>query len=52
MKEKKKPTRKTVLKALFLIYALASICLTTLFIDNLLSSDYSAISRYVPMNDA
>lgn len=52
MKTKKKPTRKTVLKALFLIYALASICLTTLFIDNLLSSDYSAISRYVPMNDA
>lgn len=52
MKEKKKPTRKTVLKALFLIYALASICLTTLFIDNLFSSDYSAISRYVPMNDA
>lgn len=52
MKEKKKPTRKTVLKALFLIYALASICLTTRFIDNLFSSDYSAISRYVPMNDA
>lgn len=52
MKEKKKPTRKTVLKALFLIYALASICLTTLFIDNLFSSDYSAISRYVPMKDA
>lgn len=52
MKEKKKPTRKAVLKALFLIYALASICLTTLFIDNLFSSDYSAISRYVPMNDA
>lgn len=52
MKEKKKPTCKTVLKTLFLIYALASICLTTLFIDNLLSSDYSTISRYVPMNDA
>lgn len=52
MKEKKKPTCKTVLKTLFLIYALASICLTTLFIDNLLSSNYSTISRYVPMNDA
>lgn len=47
----KKPTRKTVLKTLLIVYALISICLTTLFIDGLLSRDYSAISKYVTLND-
>lgn len=52
MKKMKKPSRKTVLKALFIVYALLSICFTTLFIDNMFSSDYSAISKYVTLNDA
>ena len=47
----KKPTRKTVLKTLLIVYALVSICFTTLFIDGLLSRDYSAISKYVTLND-
>lgn len=52
MKRMKKLSRKTVLKALFIVYALLSICLTTLFVDNMFSSDYSAISKYVTLNDA
>lgn len=52
MKKIKKPSRKIVLKALFIVYALLSICLTTLFIDNLFSSDYPAISKYDTLNDA
>lgn len=52
MKRIKKPSRQIVLKALFIIYALLSICFTTLFIDHLFSSDYSAISKYVTLNDA
>lgn len=47
----KKPTRKNVLKTLLIVYALLSICLTMLFIDGLLSRDYSAISKYVTLND-
>lgn len=47
----KKPTFKTVLKTLLIVYALVSICFTTLFIDGLLSRDYSAISKYVTLND-
>ncbi len=47
----KKPTCKTVLKTLLITYALLSICLTTLFIDGLLSRDYSAISKYATLND-
>ena len=45
----KKPTCKTVLKTLLITYALLSICLTTLFIDGLLSRDYSAISKYATL---
>lgn len=52
MKKKIVLTRKNVLKTLFLIYALISVCFTTIFIDNLFSSDYSLISQYVSLNDA
>lgn len=52
MKKKIELTRKNVLKTLLLIYVLISICFTALFIDHLFSSDYSAISRYVTLNDA
>lgn len=47
----KKPPRKTILKTFIIAYVLLSICLTTLFIDGLLSRDYSAISKYVDLND-
>lgn len=52
MKKKIELTRKNVLKILLIIYALFSICFTTLFIDHLFSSDYSAISQYISLNDA
>ncbi len=51
MKEKKKPTRKTVLKVLFIIYALLSIVLTLRFIDGLLARDYAKIAKFIPLND-
>lgn len=52
MKKWKKPTLKIVLKALVIVYALLSICFTTLFIDSMFSSDYAAIAKYVPFDDA
>lgn len=52
MKTRKKPTRKTVIKAALIVYALFSVYFTTRFIDGLLSSEYSAISRYLTLNDA
>lgn len=52
MKKKIELTRKNVVKILLIIYALFSICFTTLFIDHLFSSDYSAISQYISLNDA
>lgn len=52
MKTRKKPTRKTVIKAALIVYALFSVYLTTRFIDGLLSSEYSAVSRYLTLNDA
>lgn len=51
MKKNKKPTGKTILKAFVSVYALVSICCTTLFIDGMFSRDYSSISRYVSLND-
>lgn len=52
MKTRKKTTRKTVIKAALIVYALFSVYFTTRFIDGLLSSEYSAISRYLTLNDA
>lgn len=52
MKEMKKPSRKTVLKTVFILYALLSVYFTTRFIDGMFSSEYSAISRYLTLNDA
>lgn len=51
MKEKKKLTRKTVLKAVFVIYALCSAYFTTRFIDGMFISEYPAISQYLTLND-
>ena len=51
MNEKKKITRKTVWKVFFIVYALISICFTTLFIDGLLSRDYSDISQFETLTD-
>ncbi len=52
MKIRKKPTRKTVIKAALIVYALFSVYFTARFIDGLFSSEYSAISRYLTLNDA
>lgn len=52
MKKIKKPTRKTVLKALFIVYALLSVFFTTRFIDGMFASEYAAISHYLTLNDA
>lgn len=51
MKKIKKPTRKTVLKLLFTIYALFSVYFTTRFIDGMFSSEYADISHYLTLND-
>lgn len=51
MKEKRKPTRKTILKILFSIYAMFSIFFTTAMIDRMFSNDYSAVSQCVTLND-
>lgn len=51
MKIRKKLTRKNVLKTAFIIYALLSVYFTTRFIDNMLSSEYSAISHYISLDD-
>lgn len=51
MQEKKKFSRKTVLKLLFIIYACISICFTTAAIDRMFSNDYAAISECVTLND-
>lgn len=51
MKEKKKLTRKTVLKLVFVVYALLSLYFTTRFIDGMFSRDYDAISKFLPLND-
>ena len=51
MKEKQKLTRKTVLKLVFVVYALLSLYFTTRFIDGMFSRDYDAISKFLPLND-
>lgn len=51
MKKRKKPTRRTILKILFTVYAMISICLTTAMLDRMFSIDYSSISKCVTLND-
>lgn len=51
MKENRKPTRKSVLKIVFVVYAMFSIFLTATMIDRMFSNDYSAISHGVTLND-
>lgn len=51
MKIRKKPTRKTVIKAALIIYALCSVYFTTRFIDGMFSSEYAAISHSLSLND-
>lgn len=51
MKEKRKPTHKTIMKILFTVYAIASVFFTTTMIDRMFSSDYSEISKCVTLND-
>lgn len=51
MKENSKPIRKTIMKILFIVYALISISFTTAMIDRMFSNDYTAISKCVDLND-
>lgn len=51
MKENRKPTKKSVLKIAFAVYAMFSIFLTATMIDRMFSNDYSAISQGVTLND-
>lgn len=51
MKENRKPTRKSVLKIVFVVYAMFSIFLTATMIDRMFSNDYSVISQGVTLND-
>ena len=51
MKENRKPTRKSVLKIVFVVYAMFSIFCTTTMIDGMFSNDYSSISQGVTLND-
>lgn len=51
MKEKKKPTRKNILKIAFTVYAMLSILFTIAIIDKMFSNDYSTVSQCVTLND-
>lgn len=51
MKEKRKPSRKSILKILFICYAVLSIFCTTAMVDRMFSNDYSVISQCVVLND-
>ncbi len=50
MKKIEKPTRKTILKALFTVYAFASVCVTLLLIDHVFTMEYADISRHISLN--
>ena len=52
MKNQKKITRRTILKALLTAYAFASVCFTTMAIDHLLAKEYPDISHCVTLNDS
>lgn len=49
--EKRKQAFKTFLKGFWIFYALASIIVTTISADKLITKDYTGISKYVPLND-
>lgn len=52
MKNQDKFSYKTILKAFWAVYALASICGTFFFVDHLFSKDYNSISQNIPLIDA
>lgn len=52
MKNKKKISRRTILKALLTVYAFVSVCFTAMAIDHLLSKEYPEISHCVTLNDS
>lgn len=52
MKNEKKITRRTILKALLTIYAFASVCFVVFAIDHLLSKEYPEMSHCVILNDS
>lgn len=49
--EKRKQVFKNFLKGFWIFYALASIIVTTINADKLITKDYSGISKYVPLDD-
>lgn len=49
--EKRKRVFKNFLKGFWIFYALASVIITTMSADKLITKDYSGISKYVPLDD-
>ncbi len=49
--EKRKRVFKNFLKGFWIFYALASVIITTISADKLITKDYSGISKYVPLDD-
>lgn len=49
--EKRKRVLKNFLKGFWILYALASVIITTISADRLITKDYSEISTYVPLDD-
>lgn len=49
--EKRKKAFKNFLKGFWIFYALASIIVTIISADRLITKDYSGISKYVPLDD-
>ena len=52
MKNERKITRRTILKALLTAYAFVSVCCTTMAIDHLLAKVYPDISHCITLNDS
>ncbi|MDE7232642.1 MAG: GGDEF domain-containing protein, partial [Lachnospiraceae bacterium] len=52
MKNKRKITRRTILKVLLTVYAFVSVCFTASAIDHLLSKEYPDISHCITLNDS
>ncbi len=49
--EKRKQVFKNFLRGFWIFYALASIIITTIGADKLITKDYPGISKYVPLDD-
>ncbi len=49
--EKRKQFFKNILRGFWIFYALASIIITTIGADKLITKDYPGISKYVPLDD-